>query len=62
MVTNINLLMLYRNLFRWEKKVVAIKLEKDEVDLDIGTVKSYRNALETSYRQLVLKQNSLKNI
>ena len=51
-----------QKLIQMGKKVVAIKLEKDEVDLDIGTVKSYRNALETSYRQLVLKQNSLKNI
>lgn len=33
------------------KKVIAIVLEKDEIEIDVGTVESYRYAQEISYKK-----------
>jgi dTDP-glucose pyrophosphorylase len=44
------------------EKVLAVELEKDEIDLDIGTLESYKNALTISYNQKILKQNNIRGI
>ena len=33
-----------------DQKVLAIPLENNEVDIDVGNVKSYRHAIEFSYK------------
>jgi len=32
------------------KKVIAIELAKDDTEIDVGTVESYRNAQISSYK------------
>jgi dTDP-glucose pyrophosphorylase len=33
------------------KKVLAIPLAKDDVEIDVGTVESYRDAQDSSYKR-----------
>ena len=33
------------------KKVLAIQLTKDDIEIDVGTVESYRDAQVTSYKE-----------
>ena len=40
-----------RNLIKEKQKVLAITLNKNEEEIDVGTVESYRNSQEITFRK-----------